>query len=168
MQKLMEKPYRNPADLQLALIRIYIGLNFTHHFAEKFGLLGAKTYEEVVQYFTAIGFSSIMVVISGLCAFAAFIGFTFGLFTRFAAIGTSLYLLIALFSGRHYLAGFSWANHTSGIVINGVEQTVYGGWEYPLFWSFICLSFVLTGGRKWSLDAHLRKSSSAIIRFLSQ
>ncbi|WP_445364066.1 DoxX family protein [Microbulbifer sp. ANSA003] len=168
MKQSTHESYETAADLQLALIRIYIGLNFTHHFAEKFGLLGADAYNFVVHYFEGIGYSSSMVIFSGICAFSAFVGFTFGLFTRFAAVGTALYLIIALFEGRHYLAGFSWASHVSGIDISGNIQTVYGGWEYPLFWAFICLSFVLTGGRKWSVDQYLRKTNSSVLQFLSR
>ncbi len=168
MNNIMKKSYNNCLDWQLVLIRIYIGLDFIHHFAEKFGLLGAAAYHNVVHYFVSVGFSPTMVLIAGLCEFAAFVGFTFGLFTRFAAVGTALYLIISLFSGRHELAGFTWADHASGIMINGSTQTVYGGWEYPLIWAFICLTFVLTGGRKWSLDACLRQSKCGILKFLSR
>ncbi|WP_444894111.1 DoxX family protein [Microbulbifer sp. TRSA001] len=160
--------YETAVDLQLALIRIYIGFTFIHHFAEKFGLLGADAYNNVVHYFEGIGYSPSMVIISGIFEFSAFVGFTFGLFTRFAAAGTAFYLIIALFEGRHNLAGFSWVSHVSGIDINGKIQTVYGGWEYPLFWAFICFSFVLTGGRKWSVDQYLRKTNSLILQFLSR
>ena len=37
----IQKQYNHPIELQLALIRIYIGIDFIHHFAEKFGLLGS-------------------------------------------------------------------------------------------------------------------------------
>ncbi|WP_440682621.1 DoxX family protein [Cysteiniphilum halobium] len=151
--------FNNALDLQLALIRIYIGIDFIHHFAEKFGLLGASAYHGVSHYFASLGLGTGFVILAGLCEFAAFIGFTFGLFTRIAAIGTALYLIISLFSGFHYLAGFTWADHANNIMIHGSLQSVYGGWEYPLLWAFICLSFVLTGGRKWSIDAKIRANT---------
>ncbi len=170
MEKIVNKakPYNNFVDLQLVLIRIYIGLNFVHHFSEKFGLLGAYAYNNVVHYFANMGFSLTIVFIAGLCEFAIFVGFTFGLFTRFAAVGTALYLIIALFSGRHELVGFTWSNHASGIMLNGRIQTIYGGWEYPLFLAFICLTFILTGGRKWSIDSYLRNYNFSILKFLSK
>lgn len=153
--------YNSITDLQLALIRIYIGLDFIHHFAEKFGLLGHEAFADVSQYFTSVGLGFGFMMLAGLCEFAAFVGFTFGLFTRVAAVGTALYLIICLFSGYHYLAGFTWADHANNIMINGSLQTVYGGWEYPLFWAFLCLTFVLTGGRKWSIDAKIRASTNS-------
>ncbi|WP_076900576.1 DoxX family protein [Burkholderia pseudomallei] len=140
-------------QFHLFLIRFYIGVNFTHHFAEKFGLLGAKSFENVVSYFHSVGFSSSMVIIGGLCEFGAFVGFTFGIFTRLAAVGTSIYLIISLFAGHHDRFGFTWANPG-------------GGWEYPALWAFICLTFVLTGGGRWSIDARLRHSLPARLRWM--
>lgn len=145
-------------DLQLALIRIYIGLDFIHHFAEKFGLLGTTALNDVTQYFDNIGLGYGFMITAGLCEFAAFVGFTFGLFTRFAAVGTALYLIICLYCGHHYLSGFTWVDHTTAM-INGRMQEVYGGWEFPLFWGCMCLSFVLTGGRQWSLDKYIRDNT---------
>ena len=165
----IQKQYNHPIELQLALIRIYIGIDFIHHFAEKFGLLGSAAYDQVHHYFASLGLGTGFVIVAGLCEFAAFVGFTFGLFTRIAAIGTALYLLISLFSGFHYLAGFTWADHVNNIMVHGSLHSVYGGWEYPLFWAFICLSFVLTGGRKWSVDAMIRKHNpNKFFTFLSK
>ncbi|MEM1351420.1 MAG: DoxX family membrane protein, partial [Pseudomonadota bacterium] len=68
------------AAVQLTLIRIYIGLDFVHHFAEKFGLLGAEARNALLTYFAGLGYSqpALMVTIAGLCEFGAFVGFTFG------------------------------------------------------------------------------------------
>ncbi len=57
-------------------------------------------------------------------------------------------LLVRLFSGYHHLAGFTWADHANDVMINGILPTVYGGRDYALFWSFLCLTFVLTGEAK--------------------
>lgn len=160
------RPYASMVDLQLALIRIYIGLDFIHHFAEKFGLLGPTAYHNVLHYFASLGDPASMVFIAGLIECAAFIAFTFGLFTRIAGVGVCIYLLSSLFMGYHYDAGFTWADHVSGVMIDGVRQSVYGGWEFPLMWAFLCLSFALTGGQKWSLDAWIRKYKIPVLRVL--
>jgi putative oxidoreductase len=125
-------------------------VDFIHHFSEKFGLLGAQAKVGVIHYFQSLGFvdASFMVLLAGLCEFGAFIGFTFGLCTRVAAIGTALYLVISLFSGGHHHLGFTWMNPG-------------GGWEYPALWAFLCLSFVMTGGGRWSLDALIHKALPA-------
>lgn len=144
-------------EIQLTLIRVYIGLDFTHHFAEKFGLLGAQAYADVLHYFSTVTANpQSMLLLAGLCEFAAFIGFTFGLFTRVAAAGTAAYLVIALFIGNHQHLGFTWANPG-------------GGWEFPAMWAFICLSFVLSGGGRWSLDRLLLLPRlPAALRWLSR
>ena len=74
-----------------------------------------------------------------IAEFMASISFIFGLFTRFTAVCTATYLIVALIAGNHRLFGFTWAN-------------LGGGWEFPLFWAFICLSFVLSGSGILSLD----------------
>ena len=133
--------------LQHLIIRVYIGIDFVHHFAEKFGLLGAPAQEAVLRYFEGVsppGQASTLLLLAGLCEFGAFIGFTFGLFTRWAAVGTALYLVIASIMGGHFDNGFTWANPG-------------GGWEYPLLWTVLCLSFVLTGGGRFSVDAWARR-----------
>lgn len=127
-------------------LRVYLGLDFTHHFAEKFGLLGAEPYRRVVAYFAGVapGDPRLWVLLAGLCEFGAFVGFTFGLFTRVAAVGTAAYLLVASAMGGHFGNGFTWAN-------NG------GGWEYPLLWTVLCASFALTGGGLVSIDAWMQQ-----------
>lgn len=143
-------------EIQLALIRVYIGLDFTHHFAEKFGLLGDQAYLGVLHYFSTVTSSPApLVLLAGLCEFGAFVGFTFGLFTRVAAVGSALYLLIALLIGGHQVKGFTWANPG-------------GGWEFPALWAFICLSYILTGGGRYSLDNYLRQHLPLALRFLSR
>lgn len=141
-------------DIHLTLIRVYIGLDFIHHFAEKFGLLGDQAYQSVLHYFSTVtSYPGPMVLLAGLCEFGAFVGFTFGLLTRVAAVGTALYLVIALFMGHHETMGFTWANPG-------------GGWEYPALWAFICLTYVLTGGGRYSVDHCLRSHMPRALQFL--
>lgn len=142
-------------EWHLLILRVYIGLDFIHHFAEKFGLLGFQAYHNVYLYFSGLHFSNAasMVTIAGLCELGAFIGFTFGLFTRIAAVGTACYLLIAAIMGNHFAFGFTWAN-------------TGGGWEFPVMWTVLCLLYVITGGGKVSADAWLRQKLSPSLQFL--
>ena len=135
------------AELQLFLIRIYVGIDFIPHFAEKL-FEGPGPRGEDIAAFKAMGLThpEAMVIIAGLCEFAAFFGLTFGFWTRVAAVGTAVYLGIAVILGGHIENGFIW-------VAPG------GGWEFGALWAFVALSFVLTGGGKWSLDALIREST---------
>jgi len=140
-------------QLQLFLIRAFIGLNFIHHFAEKFGWLGQNALTKTTSYFASIGFSPTMVFIAGVCEFMACIGLTLGLFTRFTAVCTTIYLIVALIAGNHHTMGFIWANPG-------------GGWEFPLFWAAMCLCFVINGGGTLSLDKILITKLPKKLQFL--
>jgi len=137
-------PRLSVAELQLFLIRVYIGLDFIPHFSEKL-LEGPGPRDADIAEFKvyAVPHPELLVIVAGLCELAAFFGLTFGFWTRLAGAGTALYLVICLFAGQHQDNGFIWVN--SG-----------GGWEFPAFWAFMCLTFVLTGGGKWSVDALIR------------
>jgi len=132
-------------ECQLFLIRVYLGLDIILHFAEKL-FEGGEARGRVVKAFIGLGVPEplFMVILAGLLEFAIFIGFTFGFMTRVAAVGAALYLVISSALGHHFTNGFIW-------VIPG------GGWEFPIMWAFLSLSFVLTGGGPWSLDAWLRR-----------
>lgn len=99
-------------EIQHLLLRVCLGIDFVHHFADKFGLLGPLAYRNVVSYFGSVapGDPHLWVLVAGLCEFGAFVGFTFGLFTRVAAIGAALYLLVASVMGGHFANGFTWVN----------------------------------------------------------
>jgi putative oxidoreductase len=139
------------AQWQLFLIRVYLGLDIIPHFAEKL-FEGPAHRAEVVKAFIDLGVSApvLMVLLAGLVEFSIFIGFTVGLMTRIAAAGGALYLFITTALGHHFSNGFIWV--TSG-----------GGWEFPVMWAFLCLSFVITGGGPWSVDAWMRKKSGWIV-----
>lgn len=136
------------AEIQLLLIRLYLGLDFIPHFSEKL-FEGPGPRDEDVAAFAQLGVPSpsAMVILAGLCELAASLGLTFGVMTRVAALGTAAYLVFATVLGHHDEIGFMW-------VLPG------GGWEFPAMWAFLCGSFVLTGGGRWSVDALLRRRSA--------
>lgn len=144
-------PKQNLMALQLTLIRIYIGLDFFPSFLGKLGLLGRAGFNGEIDFFHSVGLSTCMVIVAGLAELGAFIGLTFGLMTRIAAIAAGLFLLILLVISGIYLNGFSWYDK---------------GWEFLLMWSLITLSFALTGGGKFSLDNLLRDKVSPKFKFL--
>ncbi|MFG1422430.1 DoxX family protein [Roseixanthobacter liquoris] len=133
------------SEIQLFLIRVYVGLDFIPHFSEKL-FEGPGPRGEDIAAFQHMGVPApaVMVLLAGLCELAAFFGLTFGFWTRLAGLGTALYLIIALALGGHFQNGFLWVN-------------AGGGWEFAAFWAFVCASFVLTGGGPLSLDAVVRR-----------
>ena len=130
-----------PTDWHLTFLRLYVGLDFVPHFTEKF-FAGPEPHAADVAAFQALGlgeWSAPLVWLGGLCEFGAAVGIGLGLFTRVAAVGTALYLLIATIIGGHFQLGFIWA-------------TPGGGWEYPALWMVIVASFAYRGAGGFSLD----------------
>ena len=64
-----------------------------------------------------------------------------GLATRAAALLVAGLMTVAVVK-VHLGAGYFWMS---------------GGYEYPLLWGVVALSFVFRGGGAWSLDAVLRR-----------
>ena len=133
------------ADWHLTFIRLYIGLDFVPHFTEKL-FVGAGPRMDDVKAFEQLGTPApdALVWLAGLCELGAAIGVGLDLLTRLACIGTTLYLLIATLMGGHFALGFIWAS-------------LGGGWEHPVLWIVLILSFCYTGAGAFSIDGVLRR-----------
>ncbi len=78
-------------------------------------------------------------MLAGLTEFFGGLFLALGLLTRPAALAITVLMAVAVFQ-VHLANGFFWTG---------------GGYEYPLFWGLVALSFVLRGGGRYSLDARL-------------
>ncbi|GAB5377937.1 MAG: DoxX family protein [Acuticoccus sp.] len=138
-----------PSHIQLGFIRLYLGLDLVPHFTEKL-FAGPGPRGEDIAAFESLGvpMAPAFVVLAGLIELAAAIGVGLGLLTRLAAPATVLYLMIATVMGSHFALGFIWA-------------TPGGGWEYPVLWSVLILTFVFGGGGWLSLDAQIMRAGRA-------
>ncbi len=136
------------ADWHLTFIRLYIGLDFVPHFTEKL-FAGAGPHMDDVKAFEQLGTPApdFLVWLAGLCELGAAIGIGLGLLTRLASLGSALYLLIATLMGSHFTMGFIWASPG-------------GGWEYPVLWIVLILSFCYSGAGAFSIDGVLRRHFS--------
>ena len=135
------KPNREPAYIwQLLFIRLAIGFDLVPHFTEKL-FAGSVIRAEDVHAFAQLGVphSLTMVIISGCIELAGAFSISCGFLTRLGAICFFIYLMIATFLGHHFMNGFIWA-------IPG------GGWEFPVLWGVIILSFAVFGAGDFSLD----------------
>lgn len=116
-------------EIQLFLIRICIGLDFFPYAAQHF--IEIKRLS-----------ADFMVYFVGICTFLLGLGLVVGFLTRIVAILASIFLITALFMGHHAQIGFFW--YDSG-----------GGWEFLAIWAFVCFTFILTGGGRFSVDYFL-------------
>lgn len=128
------------SDITETLVRVTAGAFLMPHGAQKlFGWFGGYGLEATGQFFQAqLGFSNgyLAAFSAGSVEFFAGLALALGLFTRAAALAVTIFLLIA--STVHFGGGFFWTD---------------GGWEYPILWAVLALSFVSKGGGRYSLDS---------------
>ena len=129
------------ADWHLTFIRIYIGFDMVPHFTEKL-FAGSGPFMDDVRAFAGFGLPApeFFVILGGLCELGIAIGIGMGLLTRLAAVGATLYFLIATIAGGHFGLGFIWASPG-------------GGWEYPVLMMILYIGFAVRGGGAFSLDS---------------
>lgn len=133
--------YQNLAPAAQPLLRGAAGLLLVPHGAQKlFGWFGGYGLDATGNFFaTKLGLPAGLALLAGLIEFAGGILLALGLFTRpVAALVTGL-MSVAVFQ-VHWAAGFFWTA---------------GGIEYPLLWGLVALSFVFSGGGRYSVDALL-------------
>jgi putative oxidoreductase len=128
------------ADL---LTRVVVGLFLMPHGAQKlFGMFGGYGIAGTGQYFgTKLGMEPgwLFALLAGLVEFFGGLLLVLGLLTRPAAAACFVLLMVAVLKVH---------------LPNGFFATA-GGYEYPLLWALVVLSFVVRGGGPLSLDAKL-------------
>jgi putative oxidoreductase len=123
------------------LVRVAAGLTLVPHGAQKlFGWFGGYGIEATGQFFaTKLGLPAGLAVLAGAIEFFGGLALAAGLLTRpVAALVTGL-MAVAVVQ-VHLGAGFFWTS---------------GGYEYPLLWGIVALSYAVRGGGRFSLDAVL-------------
>jgi putative oxidoreductase len=121
------------------LVRVASGLLLLPHGAQKlFGWFGGHGIEATGQFFAAkLGLPPGLALLTGLIEFVGGLALAAGLATRLVAALVLGMMLVAIFQ-VHLGNGFFWTS---------------GGFEYPLMWGLVALSFVIRGGGRYSLDA---------------
>jgi putative oxidoreductase len=124
------------ADL---LVRTTTGLLLAPHGAQKlFGWFGGYGLEATGQFFaTKLGLPPSVAILAGLIEFFGGLFLAVGFLTRPVAALVFALMVTAVFKA-HLGSGFFWTN---------------GGYEYPLFWGIVALSYVIRGGGRYSVDA---------------
>ena len=119
--------------------RAVIGLFLMPHGAQKlFGLFGGYGLEATGQFFqTKLGLPPVLALVTGLIEFFGGLALAAGLATRIAAGFITGMMAVAVFQ-VHLANGFFWTN---------------GGYEYPLLWGILALTYVVRGGGRLSIDA---------------
>jgi len=120
------------------LVRVTAGLFLMPHGAQKlFGLFGGYGPDATGQFFQAkLGLPPFMAVLAGAIEFFGGLALALGLLTRPAAALVTGLMAVAILQ-VHLTNGYFWTDL---------------GYEYPLFWGLVAISFVIRGGGRYSLD----------------
>lgn len=129
------------APLGEPLVRFATGLFLVPHGAQKlFGWFGGQGVDESGAFFiTVYSLPGYLALIAGLVEFLGGLMLAFGFATRLAAGMITVLMALAVIEVR-WTNGFFWTE---------------SGFEYPLLWGLLALSFVLRGGGRYSLDSAL-------------
>ena len=131
--------YKSLSPIADAVVRVTAGLLLLPHGAQKlFGMFGGYGVEATGQFFAAkLGLPASLALVAGLIEFFGGILLALGLLTR--PVAAMVFGLMAVAVVQVHLGiGFFWTA---------------GGFEYPLFWGIVALSFVVRGGGRYSVDA---------------
>jgi putative oxidoreductase len=139
INKALQDKLSTQSDKADFMLRLATGLFLMPHGAQKlFGWFGGYGLDATGQFFTQqLGFSYgyLAALGAGSVEFFGGLALALGLFTRLSAIAISILLLVAI--PVHISNGFFWTS---------------GGYEYPLLWLIIALSFIAKGGASYSID----------------
>jgi len=120
------------------MVRVTAGLLLIPHGAQKlFGLFGGYGLEATGQFFASkLGLPASFAVLAGLIECVGGLMLALGFATRAVAVLVFGVMAVAVVS-VHLPNGFFWTS---------------GGYEYPLLWAVVALSYALRGGGRFSLD----------------
>ncbi len=125
----------------LLVLRVIFGALMAGHGAQKlFGAFGGGGLAGTGQFLDSVGYHPgwLWALALGLTEFAGGLLLALGLFTRPAALAITIFMANAVLF--HLPKGFFWSD---------------GGFEYPLLWGIVALSFAVRGGGPYSLDTSL-------------
>lgn len=125
---------------QLMFIRLYIGFDLIPHFCEKLFAGAAVRLPDIQSFITLhVAHPVFMVFLAGWIEFFGALAMACGLMTRIASICLAIYLLYAIWIGGNFSDGFVWVSKG-------------GGWEFPVLWSVLILTYATFGAGKFSID----------------
>ncbi|MBI1362486.1 MAG: DoxX family membrane protein [Proteobacteria bacterium] len=125
------------------MVRVATGLMLMPHGAQKlFGMFGGYGLEGTAGWLASVGYQPAyeMALAIGTLEFFGGLALALGFLTRPVAFAVVVFMAVAAFN-FHWANGYFWPN---------------GGFEYPLFWGIIALSYAIKGGGKLSLDRLLK------------
>lgn len=128
----------------LPLLRATLGIILIPHGCQKlFGWFGGMGFEKFAALFDKLGYKpgAFWVAIVALTEVVGGLMLVFGLFTRFAALAVTIFMINAVWFTAN-AGGFFWTRQ---------------GAEFPILLLAVSLVFLVKGGGDFSIDKTLRK-----------
>lgn len=121
------------------MVRVITGALLLPHGAQKlFGLFGGYGVEATGQFFASkLGLPASFALLAGLIEFFGGLFLIVGFATRLVSAMVFALMAVAVVTVHLNLGFFASA----------------GGYEYPLLWGIVALSFAIRGGGRYSVDA---------------
>jgi putative oxidoreductase len=135
--------YASLDRLMLPLLRIALGLILIPHGCQKlFGWFGGLGFEKFSALFDKLGYKpgAFWVAVVALTELVGGLMLVFGIFTRFAALAVSIFMINAIWFTS--AKGFFWTA---------------GGMEYSILILAVALVFLIKGGGECSIDRGMSK-----------
>ncbi len=140
-------------DYIIALQRIIVGIVFFAHGAQKLlGWFGGYGYTGTMGYFTeTLGIPAFLAFIAIITEFFGSLAILTGFFTRIAAAGISIIMLVAIFTVHIYNGFFmNWGGNLKG-----------EGYEYHLLALALLIGLFVKGAGSLSIDNLMVKKNRA-------
>lgn len=137
-------------DYGSLVIRVALGMVMFPHGAQKvLGWWGGYGFEGTMNHFTQnMGIPWIFAFLAIAAEFAGAIGLVVGCFTRIAAFGIGMTMVVA-----------AWMVHIpNGFFMNWFGQQAGEGFEYHILAAAMALYLVIKGGGAYSIDRKLSSS----------
>jgi putative oxidoreductase len=140
----MKKLFQTRDDIAIFILRVLLGLVFFPHGMQKvFGWFGGPGFSTAMQMFTVkAGFPAFLAFLAIMAESAGSIALIAGFCTRIAALGIAVNMAVCAY-GNHLKNGFfmNWFGNQQG-----------EGFEYHTLVIAICLTLIIAGGGRWSVD----------------
>jgi putative oxidoreductase len=131
-------------DHVLSMLRLVLGVVFFAHGAQKmFGWFGGSGYDATMRMFTErLGIPAVFAVLAILAEFLGGIGLIVGLFSRIAAFGIAVNMVVAVVM----------VHAPNGLFMNWQGKQAGEGYEYHLLVIAMAVFIAARGAGAWSLD----------------
>ena len=150
---MLKKILMTDDSVSLFVLRLMLALVFFPHGAQKvFGWFGGNGFSATMGFFVdKAGIPWLLAFLAVLAESAGVLALFAGIFTRVAALGIAVNMIICA-AGNHVKNGF---------FMNWMGQQQGEGFEFHILAVAICIALIISGGGKWSLDGLLSRRRSS-------